>query len=98
MKRNKGLIATLILGFISFIFIVMDFLALHDIYTESGKYDVSGEWTIVIFSFIPIIAFHILFVIYIVIPFLNKEINIYRYRKNSKQREQSVSPPTGARK
>ena len=98
MKRNKGLIATLILGFISFIFIVMDFLALDDIYTESGKYDVSGEWTIVIFSFIPIIAFHILFVIYIVIPFLNKEINIYRYRQNSKQREQSVSQPTEARK
>lgn len=98
MKRDKGLIATLILGFISFIFIIMDSLALHDIYTESGKYDVSGEWTIVIISLIPLVAFYILFVIYIVIPFFNKEINIYRHRQNSKRREQSVSQPTGARK
>jgi len=35
MKRNKGLIATLILGFISFILVVLDFLALIDIYKES---------------------------------------------------------------
>ncbi len=73
MKRNKGLIATLILGFISFICVVLDFLALIDIYKESGKYDVSGEWAFVIISFIPIIAFHVLFAVYVVVPFFNRE-------------------------
>ncbi len=71
MKKNKGLIATLILGFISFIFVIFDFLALHDIW--HGEPDVSGEWTIVSVSFIPIVAFHMLFAIYVVVPFFNKE-------------------------
>lgn len=73
MKRNKGLIATLILGFISFIFVILDFQALIEIYKESGKYDVSVEWAFVIISFIPIIAFHVLFAVYVVIPFFNRE-------------------------
>lgn len=71
MKKNKGLIATLILGFISFIFVIFDFLALHDIW--HGEPDVSGEWTVVSISFIPIAAFHMLFAIYVVVPFFNKE-------------------------
>ena len=87
MKRIKGLIATLILGFISFIFVILDFLALIDIYKESGKYDVSGEWAFVIISFIPIIAFHVLFVIYIVVPFFNRErILTLNSRKTDKER------------
>lgn len=73
MKKKIGFIATLILGFISFVFVTLDYLALHDIYKESGKYDVSGEWTIVFISFFPIVAFHILFSAYVVIPFLNRE-------------------------
>lgn len=87
MKKNKGLIATLILGFISFIFVIMDFLALHDIYKESGEYDVSGEWTIVSVSLIPIVAFYVLFVIYVVLPFFNKEIIISRNKKKPIKRE-----------
>jgi hypothetical protein len=73
MKRKIGLIATIILGFISFIFVILDYLALHDIYKESGEYDLSGEWAVVSISFIPFVAFHILFAIFVVIPFFNKE-------------------------
>ncbi len=73
MKRKIGLIATVILGFISFIFVICDYLALHDIYRETGEYDVSGEWTVVSISFIPFVAFHILFAIFVVVPFFNKE-------------------------
>ncbi len=87
MKKNKGLIATLILGFVSFIFVIMDFLALHDILRESGEYDVSGEWTIVTISLIPIVAFHVLFVIYVVLPFFNKEIIISRKKKKPTEGE-----------
>ncbi len=71
MKKNIGLIMTLIFGIISFIFVIFDYLALHDIYKESGKYDVTGEWTVVSISIFPIVIFHILFAIYVVLPFLN---------------------------
>lgn len=71
MKKNTGLIVTLIFGFISFIFVIADYLALHDIYKESGKYDVSGEWTVVSLSLLPIIIFHVLFAVYVVVPFFN---------------------------
>jgi len=87
MRKRKGLIVTLILGFISFIFVIMDFLALHDIYRESGEYDVSGEWAIVSISLIPIVAFHLLFVIYVVLPFFNKEIIISRNKKKPSEGE-----------
>lgn len=90
MKKNKGLIATLIVGFISFIFVIMDFLALHDIYKESGEYNVSEEWIIVSISLIPIVAFHVLFVIYVVIPFFNKEIIISRNLKRTTKKRQLV--------
>lgn len=86
MRKRKGLIATLILGFISFIFVIMDFLALHDIYRESGEYDVSGEWIIVTISLIPIVTFHVLFVTYVVLPFFNKEIIISRNQKKQVNR------------
>jgi len=71
MKKNTGLIMTLIFGFISFIFVIFDCLALHDIYKESGKFDVSGEWNVVSISLFPIIIFHILFAVYVVVPFIN---------------------------
>ena len=71
MKKNIGLILTLIFGFISFIFVIFDYLALHDIYKESEKFDVTGEWTVVAISFFPIVTFHILFAIYVALPFFN---------------------------
>jgi hypothetical protein len=65
----------------------MDFLALHDIFKESVEYDVSGEWAIVSISLIPIVAFHVLFVIYVVLLFFNKEIIISRNRKKQVSRD-----------
>ena len=74
MRKNKGLIAALIFGFISFVFVIFDYLSLHDIW--HGEQDLTGEWSIVTLSFFPIVAFHILFAIYVVIPFLNSRKQI----------------------
>jgi len=74
MKKNIGLMATLVLGLISFLFVIFDYLALTDIW--HGEADVTGEWTIVTISVFPIVAFHILFVIFVVIPFLNRKRTI----------------------
>ena len=72
MKKNIGLTFTLIFGFISFIFVICDYLALHDIWHNSDP-DLSGEWDVVSISFIPILIFHILFAIFVVIPFFNRK-------------------------
>ena len=87
MRKNKGLIATLIFGFISFIFVIFDYLALHDIW--HGEQDVTGEWTVVSISFFPILAFHILFVIFVVVPILNKEsVLVGNLRKEGKEKKE----------
>jgi len=76
----------------------MDFLALHDIYRESGEYDVSGEWAIVSISLIPIVAFHVLFVIYVVIPFFNKEIIISGNLTEAIKKRKLAKQPVGGKK
>jgi len=95
MKRNKGLIATLIFGFISFIFVIGDFLALHDIYKESGEYDVSGEWAFLALSFIPIVVFHALFVIYVVVPFFNRDVLFTKNRRKTNKGKQVAKESIG---
>ena len=72
MKKNIGLIFTLIFGFISFVFVICDYLALHDIW-HNKEFDLSGEWSVVSISFIPILIFHVLFAIFVVVPFFNRK-------------------------
>ena len=43
-EKDKGFVTTLTGGFISLIFMIMDFLACHDIYKESGEFNAIGEW------------------------------------------------------
>lgn len=87
MRKNKGLIATLIFGFISFIFVIFDYLALYDIW--QGEQDLTGEWNIVSISFVPILAFYVLFVIFVVVPILNKEsLLVGNLKKESKEKKE----------
>ncbi len=73
MKRKKrGLLATIIMGLVSFLFVIADYLALHDIW-HNKEPDLSGEWTVVTLSFIPFVLFHTLFAIYVVFPFFNSQ-------------------------
>jgi hypothetical protein len=69
IRETKGFLATVIAGLISFLFVIADYLALHDIW--HGENDLSGEWTVVFFSFIPFVLFHTLFAIYVVFPYFN---------------------------
>jgi hypothetical protein len=59
------------MGLISFLFVIADYLALHDIW--HGENDLSQEWSIVTLSFIPFVLFHILFAIYIAFPYFNNQ-------------------------
>ncbi len=58
------------MGLISFLFVIADYLALHDIWYNRES-DLSGEWTVVTLSFIPFVLFHFLFAIYVVFPYFN---------------------------
>ena len=71
IRKTKGLLATVIMGLISFLFVIADYLALHDIW--HGENDLSQEWSIVTLSFIAFVLFHILFAIYVVFPFFNSQ-------------------------
>ena len=69
IRKTKGLLATVIMGLISFLFVIADYLALHDIW--HGENDLNGEWSVVTLSFIPFVLFHILFAVYVVVPYFN---------------------------
>ncbi len=69
IRKTKGFLATVIMGLTSFLFVIADYLALHDIW--HGENDLSGEWSVVFFSFIPFVLFHTLFAIYVVFPYFN---------------------------
>jgi hypothetical protein len=71
-RKSKGLLATVLMGLISFLFVIADYLALHDIWHDREP-DLSGEWTVVTLSFIPFVLFHVLFAIYVVFPYFNAQ-------------------------
>jgi hypothetical protein len=67
--------------------VIFDYLALHDIW--HGEQDLTGEWTVVSVSFFPILVFHILFVIFVVVPILNKESALVgNLKKESRQQKE----------
>jgi uncharacterized BrkB/YihY/UPF0761 family membrane protein len=72
IRKSKGLLATVIMGLISFLFVIADYLALHDIW-HSRESDLNGEWTVVNLSFIPFVLFYVLFAIYVVLPYFNAQ-------------------------
>ncbi len=57
-KIRRLLIASVILGVLSFVFFIMGRLAMTDIY--HGEPDLTLEWNIVSLSFLPILIFHVL--------------------------------------
>jgi fumarate reductase subunit D len=69
IRKTKGLLATVIMGLISFLFVIADYLALHDIW--HGENDLSQEWSIITLSFIGFVLFHTLFAIFVVFPYFN---------------------------
>ena len=58
MKRARQLlIASVILGAVSLVFFVLERLAMTDIF--HGEPDLTLEWNVVSYSFLPILAFHL---------------------------------------
>ncbi len=57
-KIRRLLIASVILGVLSFVFFIMGRLAMTDIF--HGEPDLTLEWNIVSLSFLPILIFHVL--------------------------------------
>jgi len=72
IRKSKGLLATVIMGLVSFLFVIADYLALHDIW-HNREPSLSGEWSIVSLSFVPFLLFHTLFAICVVVPYFNAQ-------------------------